>query len=264
VTAGGVVRRASEDDLNGRVLIIDHGRGVTTAYCHNSELDVHVGQVLERGQVISHSGNTGRSTGPHLHYQLELGHAPVDPLLFHARSPSTVELPGPKPAPKLVPAVFGRATSDRRVEIAGRGFAPRLKLGVLVNDSVPHASVACNQAFFRATQADAQGAFSVALELPRASACSFACGADGAPLQLFATSPDGTELRSKPFPCWRKGASPPRSEPEARGPGDEPGTSPVAEPSDALKAAFGKAAAVVDGGTRDDAPPSNQANETEY
>ncbi len=85
-TASGIVRRASEDALNGRVLLIDHGRGVTTAYCHNSELEVRVGQAVARGEVISRSGNTGRSTGPHLHYQLELGHSPVDPLLFHARA----------------------------------------------------------------------------------------------------------------------------------------------------------------------------------
>lgn len=86
VVAAGTVRRASEDSVNGRVLIIDHGRGVTTAYCHNSELLVSVGQRVERGDVISLSGNTGRSTGPHLHYQLELAARPVDPMRFRARA----------------------------------------------------------------------------------------------------------------------------------------------------------------------------------
>jgi murein DD-endopeptidase len=80
----GTVRRASEDAVNGRVLIIDHGRGVSTAYCHNSELLVKVGQRVKRGELIAHSGNTGRSTGPHLHYQLELASQPVDPLRFRA------------------------------------------------------------------------------------------------------------------------------------------------------------------------------------
>ena len=80
--AGGVVRRASEDAVNGRVLVLDHGRGVTTAYCHNSELVVAVGQRVERGQLVARSGNTGRSTGPHLHYQLELAARPMDPLKF--------------------------------------------------------------------------------------------------------------------------------------------------------------------------------------
>ncbi|MFP2934140.1 M23 family metallopeptidase, partial [Pyxidicoccus sp. 3LG] len=82
--AEGVVRRASEDAVNGRVLVLDHGRGVTTAYCHNSELVVAVGQRVERGQLVARSGNTGRSTGPHLHYQLELAARPMDPLKFRS------------------------------------------------------------------------------------------------------------------------------------------------------------------------------------
>jgi murein DD-endopeptidase MepM/ murein hydrolase activator NlpD len=80
----GVVRRVSEDPVNGRVVIIDHGRGVTTAYCHNQELLVVLGERVKRGQIISRSGSSGRSTGPHLHYQLELGGVPVDPLLFRS------------------------------------------------------------------------------------------------------------------------------------------------------------------------------------
>jgi murein DD-endopeptidase MepM/ murein hydrolase activator NlpD len=84
--ADGTVRRASEDAVNGKVLILDHGRGVTTAYCHNSELLVRRGQRVARGETLARSGNTGRSTGPHLHYQLELGAQPVDPLRFRARA----------------------------------------------------------------------------------------------------------------------------------------------------------------------------------
>lgn len=80
--AAGVVRRSSEGGANGRIVILDHGRGVTTMYCHNDELLVNAGDRVERGQIISHSGNTGRSTGPHLHYQLELAGQPVDPLRY--------------------------------------------------------------------------------------------------------------------------------------------------------------------------------------
>jgi murein DD-endopeptidase MepM/ murein hydrolase activator NlpD len=83
--ADATVRRASEDGVNGKVLILDHGRGVTTAYCHNSELLVRAGQRVRRGELIARSGNTGRSTGPHLHYQLELSAQPVDPLRFRTR-----------------------------------------------------------------------------------------------------------------------------------------------------------------------------------
>ena len=99
-TAAGVVRRASEDAVNGRVVIIDHGRGVSTAYCHNSRLLVAVGQVINAGDLISESGNTGRSTGPHLHYQLELAHQPMDPFLFKsAHSVDALVLSAPKPVP---------------------------------------------------------------------------------------------------------------------------------------------------------------------
>ncbi len=113
-TAPGIVRRASEDAVNGRVVIIDHGRGVSTAYCHNSRLRVVTGQVVQAGDTISESGNTGRSTGPHLHYQLELAHQPMDPFLFKSArivdalvlAPAPVAVPAPrKPSPKLLQAL---------------------------------------------------------------------------------------------------------------------------------------------------------------
>ncbi|GEL74958.1 M23 family metallopeptidase [Myxococcus virescens] len=93
--ADGVVRRASEDAVNGRVLVVDHGRGVTTAYCHNSELLVKVGQRVSRGERVAHSGNTGRSTGPHLHYQLELAARPMDPLKFRTALRPVAKDPAP-------------------------------------------------------------------------------------------------------------------------------------------------------------------------
>ncbi len=85
--AAGVVRRASSDGVNGRIVILDHGRGVTTMYCHNETLLVRDGQRVERGQVIALSGNTGRTTGPHLHYQLDLAGQPADPLQYRAQRP---------------------------------------------------------------------------------------------------------------------------------------------------------------------------------
>ncbi|WP_225410947.1 M23 family metallopeptidase [Stigmatella hybrida] len=93
--AEGTVRRASEDAVNGKVLLIDHGSGVTTAYCHNSELLVRPGQRVARGEPIARSGNTGRSTGPHLHYQLELSAQAVDPLRFRVRKQAVAGSPPP-------------------------------------------------------------------------------------------------------------------------------------------------------------------------
>ena len=88
-TAAGVVRRASSDGVNGRILVLDHGRGVATMYCHNDALLVQDGEHVARGQIISYSGNTGRSTGPHLHYQLDLAGQAVDPLRYRAGHPRT-------------------------------------------------------------------------------------------------------------------------------------------------------------------------------
>jgi len=81
-TGDGLVRRASEDSVNGRCVVLDHGHGVTTAYLHNEALLVDAGDQVARGDAISRSGSTGRSTGPHLHYQLEIAGIAVDPLLF--------------------------------------------------------------------------------------------------------------------------------------------------------------------------------------
>jgi murein DD-endopeptidase MepM/ murein hydrolase activator NlpD len=92
--AEGVVRRASSDGLNGRVIVLDHGRGVVTLYCHNDALLVRDGQRVEKGEILARSGDTGRSTGPHLHYQVDLAGQPVDPLQYRAGHPKTVA-PGP-------------------------------------------------------------------------------------------------------------------------------------------------------------------------
>jgi len=91
-TADGVVRRASSDGLNGRILIVDHGRGVVTVYCHNDQLLVRDGDRVHKGDVVARSGNTGRSTGPHLHYQLELAGEAVDPLRFRATRPKSTSV----------------------------------------------------------------------------------------------------------------------------------------------------------------------------
>ncbi|GAC1601543.1 MAG: hypothetical protein NVS4B10_13580 [Myxococcales bacterium] len=79
-TAAGLVRRASRDSVNGNLVVVDHGHGVTTSYLHNGDLLCAPGARVARGEVIARSGNSGRSTGPHLHYQLELSGNPIDPL----------------------------------------------------------------------------------------------------------------------------------------------------------------------------------------
>jgi murein DD-endopeptidase len=93
----GIVRRASSDEVSGRLLLVDHGSGVSTVYGHNDALLVSRGDRVVRGQVIARSGNSGLSTGPHLHYQLELPQGPVDPFRFRAGRPPPVALGGTEP-----------------------------------------------------------------------------------------------------------------------------------------------------------------------
>lgn len=80
--ADGVVIFASYDETYGKLVSIDHGYGVTTRFAHNSQIYVHVGQKVSKYDVIASVGNTGRSTGPHLHYEVRINGTPVDPINF--------------------------------------------------------------------------------------------------------------------------------------------------------------------------------------
>ncbi len=79
----GRVTFVGADAVNGRFLRIDHGHGLTTTYCHLDRHRVKRNAQVDRGDHIADSGNSGRSTGPHLHFQVEFGGTPVDPEMFH-------------------------------------------------------------------------------------------------------------------------------------------------------------------------------------
>lgn len=66
----------------GKVVIIEHRKGLKTLYAHNSKLLVRVGEWVERNEVISKSGNTGNSTGPHLHFEVQINSRAVNPLNY--------------------------------------------------------------------------------------------------------------------------------------------------------------------------------------
>jgi murein DD-endopeptidase MepM/ murein hydrolase activator NlpD len=82
VTAAGRVSLAGREGGYGNMVEIDHGNGLATRYGHLSEIDVKVGQMVRIGETIGHIGSTGRSTGPHLHYETRVNGEAVDPQKF--------------------------------------------------------------------------------------------------------------------------------------------------------------------------------------
>jgi len=79
---GGTVIFSCWQNGYGNTVIINHGNGITTLYAHNTRNRVEVGQRVERGDVIAYVGSTGRSTGPHLHYEVRLNNRAVNPIPF--------------------------------------------------------------------------------------------------------------------------------------------------------------------------------------
>lgn len=77
--ADGVVVWAARQPGYGRVVIIDHGFGVTTWYAHLSRYATQVGMRVQRGEVIGYEGESGRATGPHLHFEVRIHNTPVNP-----------------------------------------------------------------------------------------------------------------------------------------------------------------------------------------
>ena len=86
--AAGTVIRAGSASGYGQVLEIDHGNGIVTKYGHLSRFLVHIRQSVVRGQPIAQVGNSGLATGPHLHYEVHVNGAIVDPLTYVL--PSTI------------------------------------------------------------------------------------------------------------------------------------------------------------------------------
>ncbi|NNM61718.1 MAG: M23 family metallopeptidase [Steroidobacteraceae bacterium] len=80
--AAGLVTWAGPRSGYGNVVEINHGNGLATMYCHNEKLLVKVGQLVRKGQLISLVGSTGRSTGPHVHFEVLKNGQPVNPLPY--------------------------------------------------------------------------------------------------------------------------------------------------------------------------------------
>lgn len=80
--AAGKVVRSGFESLYGNLVVIDHGNGYRTLYAHLSERSVAKGDIVRRGDEIGKVGTTGRTTGPHLHYEVHVNGLPVNPIRF--------------------------------------------------------------------------------------------------------------------------------------------------------------------------------------
>jgi murein DD-endopeptidase MepM/ murein hydrolase activator NlpD len=81
-SASGTVESAGSDKIFGNLIVIDHGNGFKTSYGHNSKLLKQTGDRIRRGDIIALSGNTGISTAPHVHYEIQHNGTTVDPAAF--------------------------------------------------------------------------------------------------------------------------------------------------------------------------------------
>ncbi len=80
--ANGKVILVGNYFFNGNTVFVDHGQGFISMFCHMSKIDVKPGQLLSRGAVVGKVGSTGRATGPHMHWNISLNDARVDPAIF--------------------------------------------------------------------------------------------------------------------------------------------------------------------------------------
>lgn len=84
--ADGIITNAQFANRYGRVIVLDHGNGMTTLYAHLSSFEVVPGEEVRRGQLIGHSGASGRVSGPHLHFEVRQGGTAVNPARYLSRS----------------------------------------------------------------------------------------------------------------------------------------------------------------------------------
>jgi murein DD-endopeptidase MepM/ murein hydrolase activator NlpD len=91
VTADGIVTHAGWSGGYGRLVVVDHGSGVQTYYAHLSRIRVMDGQEVRLGELVGAAGTSGRATGSHLHYEVRVGRAPVNPYRYHLAKAGVIQ-----------------------------------------------------------------------------------------------------------------------------------------------------------------------------
>lgn len=114
--ANGIVSSIRWEHMPGRVLYINHGHGLVTKYAHLQEVLVQKGQYVKRGETVALVGNTGRSTAPHLHYEVHLNGVPTDPLRYVSRDALSLltDRPTKGPATSTLPQ---RSLQDEETDL---------------------------------------------------------------------------------------------------------------------------------------------------
>ncbi len=115
-SAGGVVSVAEHHSSYGNMIEIDHGNDFSSRYAHLSKLDVKPGQLVKRGQLIGLSGNTGRSTGPHLHFEVRYRGIAQNPMRFFQMGAGTQLALAPAESDALRKVAVPARKSARRPE----------------------------------------------------------------------------------------------------------------------------------------------------
>jgi len=98
-TASGIVVHVAMDNGYGRLVVVDHGGGIQTYYAHLSKFYVHDGQEVRRGDFIGAVGSSGRVTAPHLHYEVRVGGAPMNPYRYLSKAGLYQDAPDKKDFP---------------------------------------------------------------------------------------------------------------------------------------------------------------------
>src|SRR5262249_10208494 len=98
-TGDGIVIHAEWSGAYGRLVVVDHGAGLQTYYAHLSRFAVHAGQEIRTGEIVGAVGSSGRVTAPHLHYEVRVGGAPMNPYLYLAHAGVFQPIPEKKDFP---------------------------------------------------------------------------------------------------------------------------------------------------------------------